>query len=198
MRKIIFLLFCLLFSACVTDSKYAVEKSADKFNNNEITVSMKGGAIDADPLGIVKGAEFSPVVVRDQGGKIKALAIYFNYERNTTYTGEDYLNIGFGSSALFLIDGSEKIELQAGTGDIFFDIDRPLNKTYVEKQDSGIFAITPDQLKKIAYAKDIAVRVSGVSSFKDFPRTPNFHLLKTFLPNIRAFYENEVAPYEAL
>lgn len=200
MKKILILpplLFIISGCAGFIAGKYGVKKETDKFNSNETKIIMTGGVIDLDYLGIVANqAEFNPLVIRSQNNKIIETAIVFTFENNTTYTNDSWLNINQGDTAIFLLNGgSEKITLTAVKGDFDYSVTLPQSTVYTTKYDSGIFPITPDQLKMIACANSIEIRVSGSSSSVDFPRKPNNHLLPSFLSNYRTFYENEVKPY---
>ena len=193
------LIVSLVISGCAASvaSIYGTKQETDKFNNNQTRVTMTGGVIDADYLGIVaNAAEFNPFVVRAQDNKIVAIGILFNFENNVTVTGGKWLNINEGSTATFLLNnGANKTELTAVKGDIDYSVTAPQNTVYTTHFDRGVFSITTDQLKQIATASSVEVRVSGVTSYIDFPRKPNNHVVKNFLPNLKKFYETEVQPY---
>lgn len=189
----------LIVSGCAASmaSMYGVMQETDKFNNNQSRTTMTGGVIDADYLGIVaNAAEFNPFVLRSTDNKIFATGILFTFENTSAVNSSKWLNIREGSTATFLLNnGTEKIALTAVKGDIDYSVAAPQNTIFTTKYDSGVFAITPDQLKQIANATSIEVRVTGASSYIDFPRKPNNHLVDNFLPNLKKFYETEVQPY---
>ena len=185
-----------LLAGCAASvaSKYEVNQEVDRFNDNRTKATMTGGVIDADYLGIVANpASFNPFVVRSRENAILATGIQFSLE----VTGsKDWLNIREGSTATFLLNnGPDKITLKASQGNIDYSVSRPQNVVYTKRLDSGVFQMKPDQLAKIAYATSVEVRVAGASSYIDFPRKPNNHLVENFLPNLRKFYETEVKPY---
>lgn len=189
MRKFVGLLMLstLLYGcAAAVASMYGVRKHVDQFADNQLTVVMTGGVIDADYLGIVTDAgQFNPYVIRSNGGKVIETGILFEFENNTILSGDRWLNIRKGSTAIFLLNnGAERVELKALSGE--FD---------VSVHDRGVFVATPAQLRTIAYATSVEVRVSGASSSIDFPRKPNNHVVDNFLPNLRKFYDTEVAPF---
>jgi len=197
MKKTMTILFALLIlNGCAASfvSKYNVTEEIDKFNNNEVTATMSGGVIDADYLGIVaNAAEFNPFVIRSHDGKIITTGIKFTFE---VVGGSGWLNVRKGSTIKFLINnGSETVIAKAVKGNIDYDVSAPMGTVYTTKYDSGLFYISPEQLRKIAYATTVEVRVSGASAYQDFPRQPNNHLIEDFLPNIKKFYETEVKPY---
>jgi hypothetical protein len=191
----------LLVAGCAASStsRYGVEKEVNKFQKNLITVKMKGGLIDTDHLGTVaNAAKFSPVVIRSQDGKIITTVIEFTLEvtESATGTSAGCLNIQKGSTASFLLNnGADKVVAKAIKGNIDTKVSAPMDKVYATNYDSGIFYITPEQLKRIAYANTVAVRVEGAAAYQDFPRQPNNHLLENFLPNFKTFYDTEVKPY---
>jgi hypothetical protein len=94
-----------------------------------------------------------------------------------------------------LNDGADKVVAEAATGKIDYSVSAPMGTVYTTKYDLGIFPMPPSEFRKIAAAKTIEVRVSGASAYADFPRKPNNHVVDSFLPNLRRFYEEEVAPY---
>lgn len=177
-------------------SKYGTQVHVDKFEGNTTTVTMTGGVIDADYLGIVSSpAEFNPSIVKSKNGELILSVLRFSLERNTTLSRDSWLNITKGSTATFLLDGGEeKIVLEAHAGNIDYSVDAPQNQVFTTLFDKGAFIISPEQLKAIAYAKSIEVKVAGTSSSIVFPRQPNNHLIENFLPNLRKFYETEVVP----
>jgi len=193
------LIVSLLVAGCAASvaSMYGTKQETDKFKNNQTRVTMTGGVIDADYLGMVSNAaEFNPFVIRSQDNKVVATGILFALENNVTITREKWLNINEGSTAIFLLNnGADKIELKAVKGDIDYSVTAPQNTVYTTHFDRGVFSITPDQLKHIANASSIEVRVSGATSYIDFPRRPNNHVVEKFLPNWKKFYETEVQPY---
>jgi hypothetical protein len=186
----------LVLSGCAASvaSMYGVKQETDRFNDNQTRVTMTGGVIDADYLGIVSNAaEFNPFVLRSRENGVLATGIQFSMEAVGT---ENWLNLKQGSTATFLLNnGSAKVVLSAARGDIDYSVSRPQNIVYTTKVDSGVFQGTPDQLKQIAYATSVEVRVAGASSYIDFPRKPNNSVVGNFLPNLRKFYETEVQPY---
>ena len=188
------LVVVLTACAAAVAGKYGVKRDVDKFQDNEVRVTMTGGAIDADYLGIVSNpAEFNPFVVRSKEGQILASGIVFTME---TVEGRGWLNITKGSTATFLLnDGAEKVVSEAATGKIDYSVSAPMGTVYTTKYDLGIFPISPSELREIAAAKSIEVRVSGASAYADFPRKPNNHVVDSFLPNLRRFYDEEIAPY---
>ena len=191
----------LLVAGCAASStsKYGVEKEVNKFQKNLITVKMKGGVIDADYLGTAaNAAKFNPVVIRSQDGKIITTVIEFTLEVTERATGTSYscLNIRKGSTASFLLNnGADKVVAKAIKGNIDTKVSAPMGTVYTTTYDSGIFYITPEQLKRIAYSDTVEVRVEGPSAYQDFPRQPNNHLIENFLPNFKTFYDTEVKPY---
>ena len=199
MRSPVFaLIVSLVLSGCAAVSgQYGTKMDTDKFNNNQTTVMMTGGIIDADPLGMASNpAEFNPFVVRAQNNKIVSMGVYFSFENNVTLTHADWLNIKAGSKAIFLLNnGASRVELVATNGDIKFDVSAPGAMVNTTHFDHGVFSITPAQLKEIANASSVEVRVAGMSSSIDFPRKPNNHLFANFLPNWKKFYETEVQPF---
>jgi len=202
MRKIFMVLSTMLLVAgCAASlpSKYGVEREVNKFQKNLITVKMKGGVIDADYLGTVaNAAKFNPVVIRSQDGKIITTVIEFTLEvtESATGTSSGYLNIRKGSTASFLLNnGADKVVAKAIKGNIDAKVSASMDTVYATNYDSGIFYITPEQLKRIAYSNTVAVRVEGAAAYQDFPRQPNNHLLENFLPNFKTFYDTEVKPY---
>jgi hypothetical protein len=186
----------LMLSGCIgsVTSHYGVSTRVDQFNNNQSIIRMTGGAIDIDYLGnIANAAQFNPVVIRSTENKILALWFSLFMERTGAWK---WLNIREGSIAIFLLDGgSDKITLQASRGDIDYSVTSTFGGVYSTKYDSGSFRLTPQQLMKIAHARNVEIRVVGESSTIDFPRKPNYHLAETFLPNLKRFYETEVKPY---
>jgi hypothetical protein len=202
MRKMVMVLSTMLLVAgCAASStpKYGVEREINKFHKNLVTVKMKGGVIDADDLGTVaNAAKFNPVVIRSQDGKIITTVIEFTLEGTGSATGTHAgcLNIRKGSTASFILNnGSDKVVAKAIKGDSDTNVSAPMGTGYATNYDSGIFYITPDQLKRIAYSNTLAVRVEGAAAYQDFPRQPNNHLLENFLPNFKIFYDTEVKPY---
>lgn len=193
------LVVALAVSGCVATvaTQYGTRQETDKFNNNQTTVTMTGGVIDADYLGIVtNAAEFDPFVVRSQEKKVVATGVQFAFENNVTLSGAKWLTIREGSTAIFLLNnGAERIELKAMKGDIGYSVTAPQNMVNTTHFDRGVFAITPEQLKRIATASSVEVRVSGATSSIDFPRRPNNHVVENFLPNWKKFYETEVQPF---
>jgi len=187
----------VLGCAASVASKYGTKEEIDKFNDNEKRISMTGGVIDADYLGIVaNAAEFNPFVIRSESNKVIATGILFTFENNVTFSGAKWLNIRKGSTATFLLNnGADKIILKAVKGDIDYSVSAPQRTVYTTHYDSGVFAGTPEQLKRIANASSIEIRVSGETSYIDFPRKPNNHVVKSFLPNLKKFYETEIQPY---
>lgn len=184
----------LAISGCAASfvSQYGVERDQDKFRENRITVTMKGGIIDADYLGIVaRPATFNPFVVRSQDNKVLATGMKFTLARAG---GDGGLNIRKGSTATFLIDNSETFEIIAVSGDIDHD-DAAENSVSMTKYDYATFYIDPEKLKRLAYAESVEIRLQGASGYEQFPRLPNRHIVKNFLPNIRTFYEHEVQAY---
>ena len=202
MRKMFMVLSTIILvagCAASSTSKYGVEKEVNKFNKNLITVKMKGGVIDADDLGTVANTvKFNPVVIRSRDGKIITTVIEFTREvtEGATGTSAGCLNIRKGSTASFLLNnGADKVVTKAIKGNIDANVSASMDTVYATNYDSGVFYITPDQLKRIAYANTVAVRVEGAAAYQDFPRQPNNHLLENFLPNFKTFYDTEVKPY---
>ena len=193
------LIVSAVISGCAASvaSMYGTKQETDKYHDNQVRVTMTGGVIDADYLGIVaNAAEFNPFVIRSEEQKVIATGIQFSFENNTTYSGAKWLNVRKGSTAIFLLnDGDEKIELTAVNGDIDYSVTSPQSSVYTTKFDRGTFSVTPDQLGRIADATSVEVRVVGASSYIDFPRKPNNHVVKNFLPNMKKFYEAEVEPF---
>ena len=202
MRKMFMVLSTMLLvvgCAASSTSKYGVEREVNKFQKNLITVKMKGGVIDADHLGtVVNAAKFNPVVIRSQDGKIITTVIEFALEvtERATDTSSGCLNIRNGSTASFLLNnGADRVVTKAIKGNIDTKVSAAMGTVYTTNYDSGIFYITPEQLKRIAYANTVAVRVEGATAYQDFPRQPNNHLVENFLPNFKTFYDTEVKPY---
>jgi hypothetical protein len=193
-RNLFVVAVAVIVAGCASSfaSRYGVEKENDQFKNQTV-VTMTGGVIDADYLGIVSNpAEFNPFVVRSNG-KLVATGLKFSLEITN---GSGWLNIKPGSKAIFLLDGGEeKIELEAAGGDFNYDVSSYSTGVYSTHYDKGVFVIRPDQIEKIANAKSVEVRVSGASAYIDFPRKPNNHVVDNFLPNWRKFYKSEVKPY---
>jgi hypothetical protein len=191
----------LLVAGCAASStsKYGVEREVNKFQKNLITVKMKGGAIDADDLGTgANAAKFNPVVIRSQDGKIITTVIEFTLEvtDSATNTSSKCLNIRKGSTASFYLNnGEHKVVTKAIKGNSDANVSASMGTVYTRNYDSGVFYITPDQLKRIAYANTVAVRVEGATAYQDFPRQPYNHLLENFLPDFKTFYDTEVKPY---
>ena len=196
MKAVLASLIFILISGCAASvaSKYGTSQDVDKFNSNQTTVTMSGGVIDADYLGIVSNpAKFNPFVIRSANNQILNSGISFSYE---TTNGGGWLNIGRGSTATFLLNGgSDKVVLSAATGDIDFNVSAPQSTVYTKKYDAGVFRASIEQLRKISYASDVEVRVIGASNQVDFPRRPNNKIVKNFLPNFKQFYETEIQPY---
>jgi hypothetical protein len=94
-----------------------------------------------------------------------------------------------------LNNGAEKVIAEATSGDIDYSVSAPLGTVYTTHYDRGVFLLSPDDLRRVGEAKTIEVRVTGNSAYLDFPRTPNNHVVDSFLPNIKRFYEEEIAPY---
>ncbi|AAN53475.1 hypothetical protein HRJ35_04480 [Shewanella oneidensis MR-1] len=199
MKQFVAGLFIVLFvSGCAASyaSKYNTVTKTDQFENRT-TTTMTGGVIDADYLGIVaNSAELNPFVIKDSGNKIIALGVKFSMEQVTTTARGSWLNIGKGSSATFLLNnGNDKVELYADDGVIDYSVSSAQRQVYVSEFDNGVFAISPKQLKKLADAQSIEIRVKGLNSSIDFPRRPNNSIVKAFLPNLNKFYYQEVQPY---
>ena len=192
-------MFLVAGCAASSTSKLGVEKEVNKFNKNLITVKMKGGVIDADYLGTVaNAAKFNPVVIRSQDGKIITTVIEFTLEvaKHATGAPSGFLNIRKGSTASFLLNnGADKKVTKAIKGNIDAKVSASMSTVYTPNYDSGIFYITPDQLKRIAYSDTVEVRAEGATAYQDFPRQPNNHLDDDFLPNFKTFYGTEVKPY---
>jgi hypothetical protein len=188
------LVVVLTACAAAVAGKYGVRSDVDKFQDNEVRVTMTGGVIDADYLGIVSNAaEFNPFVARSKDGKILVSGIVFTFE---DVGGTGWLNITKGSTATFLLnEGAEKVVAEAATGKIDYSVTAPQGTVYTTKYDLGVFTLSPQELRKIATAKSIEVRVSGASAYIDFPRKPNNHVVDSFIPNVRRFYDEEIAPY---
>jgi hypothetical protein len=202
MRKMVMVLSTIILAAgCAASpvSKYGVQKEVNKFDKNLITVKMKGGVIDAADLGTVaNAAKFNPVVIRSQDGKIITTVIEFTLEVTASETGTSagFLNIRKGSTASFYLNnGQDKVVTKAIKGNSDANVSASMGTVYTRNNDSGIFYITPEQLKRIAYANTVAVRVEGAAAYQDFPRQPNKHLLENFLPNFKTFYDTEIKPY---
>jgi hypothetical protein len=191
----------LLVAGCAASStsRYGVEKEVNRFNKNLVTVKMKGGVIDADDLGTVaNAARFNPVVIRSQDGKIITTVIEFTLEvsEGATGTSSGCLNIRKGSTASFYLNnGADKVVTKAIKGNSDANVSASMDTVYTRNYDSGVFYITPNQLKRIAYANTVAVRVEGATAYQDFPRQPDNLLLENFLPNFKTFYDTEVKPY---
>lgn len=199
MKQFVAGLFIVLFvSGCAASyaSKYNTVTKTDQFENRT-TTTMTGGVIDADYLGIVSNsAELNPFVIKDSGNKIIALGVKFSMEQVTTTARGSWLNIGKGSSATFLLNnGNDKVELYADGGVIDYSVSSAQRQVYVSEFDNGVFAISPEQLKKLADAQSVEIRVKGLNSSIDFPRRPNNSIVKAFLPNFNKFYYQEVQPY---
>lgn len=171
--------------AAAVAGRYGVKKDVDKFQDEAVRVMMTGGAIDADYLGIVaNAAEFNPFVVRSKNGNLLGSGVLFTLE---VTEARDWLNIGKGSTATFLLNnGAEKLVAEAASGDIDYSVSAPLGTVYTTHYDRGVFLLSPEDLRKIGEAKTIEVRVMGASSYMDFPRRPNNHVVDSFLPNISA------------
>jgi hypothetical protein len=202
MRKMFMVLSTMLLvagCAASSTSNYGVEKEVNKIHKNLVTVKMTGGVIDADYLGTVaNAAKFNPVVIRSQDGKIITTVIEFTLEvtESATGTSSGCLNIRTGSTASFLLNnGADKVVTKAIKGNIDAKVSAPMGSVYTTNYDSGIFYITPEQLKRIAYSDTVKVRVEGATAYQDFPRQPNNHLVENFLPNFKTFYDTEVKPY---
>ena len=202
MRKMLLVLSTILLVAgCAASpiSTYGVEKEVNKFDKNLVTVKMKGGVIDADDLGTVaNAAKFNPVVIRSQDGQIITTVIEFTLEvtGSAAGTSSEFLNIRKGSTASFYLNnGEDKVVTKAIKGNSNANVSASMGTVYTRNNDSGIFYITPDQLKRIAYANTVAVRVEGAAAYQDFPRQPDNHLLENFLPDFKTFYDTEVKPY---
>jgi len=193
------LIASLVVSGCAATMArmYGTKRETDKFNDNLTWVTMTGGVIDANRLGIVaNAAEFNPLVIRSRDNKILATGILFTFENNVTLARARSLSIREGSTATFLLNnGAEKIELRAVKGDSDYSVTAAHNAIYTTYFDRGVFSITPDQLKQIVNASAVEVRVSGATSYIDFPRKPNNHVVEDFLPSWKKFYEREVQPY---
>lgn len=199
MKKFVAGLFIVLFvSGCAASyaSKYNTVTKTDKFEN-QTTIAMTGGVIDADYLGIVSNpAELNPFVIKDSANKIIAVGVKFSMEQLSTAARGAWLNIGKGSTTTFLLNnGNDKVELYADDGVIDYSVSSGLRQVYVKEFDNGVFGISPEQLKKLADAQSIEIRVKGLNSSIDFPRRPNNSIVKAFLPNLNKFYYQEVQPY---
>ncbi|MCT8979910.1 hypothetical protein [Shewanella algae] len=199
MRKFVAGLFIVLFvSGCAASyaSKYNTITKTDKFEN-QTTITMTGGVIDADYLGIVSNpAELNPFVIKDSANKIIALGVKFSMEQLSTAARGSWLNIGKGSTATFLLNnGNDKLVLVADDGVIDYSVSSGQRQVYVKEFDNGVFGISPEQLKKLADAQSVEIRVKGLNSSIDFPRRPNNSIVKAFLPNLNKFYYQEVQPY---
>jgi hypothetical protein len=182
-------LFFLTGCAASFVSQYNVEKSVDEFNDNNVTVTMSGGAIDVDFIGIVtEPAELNPRIVKNKNNELLYASLVFNLEQNHL----NWLNISKDSQmTLLLNDGKNKIILKANYGDTNYSISGATTSKY---WDMGSFSISYSDLKEIGLAKNIKIRVSGISSSIDFPRT-NKKIIENLIPNFRTFYDAEVAPY---
>lgn len=156
---------------------------------------MKGGVIDVDAFGMAtNAAEFNPFVVRSAENKILFICMKFNYER-TGFATQKKLHIEEESTATFLLNnGENKVVLNALKGDARSSTSRYQHTTYHTTEDCGIFFVTPEELKQIAYSKSVEVRVQGRASYMDFPRN-GYHVPPNFIENIKTFYEAEVVPY---
>lgn len=193
-----FVLIAIFISGCAASfaSKYDTKQNFDQFNNRT-KVSMTGGVIDADYLGIISnGAEFNPYVIKGEDNKVVDLGIHFTMENISTSASASWLNVRESSTVIFLLNnGTDKVELKAVTGSIDYSVSAPQNRVYTTEYDQGFFIITPEQMRTIANATSVEVRVTGASSSIDFPRKPNNSIVKNFLPNIKKFYETEVSPF---
>ena len=197
MKRIIVLLSVLfLFAGCAAaprKSEYGTDKKIDALNNDIVTITMQGGLVDATPRGPVSyPVQFNPYVVRSLKGKILSTGIYGTY-----YVGTEIKqgNIAVGSPAIFSLDnGSDTIEIKADKVDFAYIETLVMGGIETTKKTMGWFSITPEELKRIAYANTLTVRVIGVSGYLDFPREKR-QLTESFLPNIKHFYDTEIHPF---
>ncbi len=178
--------------------KYEVEKKIDKFNDNQVRVTMRGGIIDVDPIGAASNAaKFNPFIVKSKNGNRISSGIIFSLERVTRGQDIRWLNIRKGDKAIFLLDdGRDKVVLLAETGSFDSKVKNLQGDIYTTYYDLAIYSATPAQIQRIANAAKVEVRVSGMSSYEEFPRQPNYKLYEGFLPNLKKFYETEIKPYE--
>lgn len=174
--------------------KYGITHEVDRFSDGYETVTMTGGVVDADYLGIVSNpAEFNPFVKRSHNGKV--LLTGFNFSFQEQGAGR-WIGIDKNSTAIFLLDeGRDKVTLKAHDGNIDYSVTAPNRTVYTTKYDSGFFSATADEVERIGLASTVEIRVSGRSRSIDFPRRPNNSITKTFLPNINLFYNAEIRPY---
>ena len=192
MRGVFVFVSALLISGCTTP--YRMTELTDKFSdpNAPMAYAIEDNAIDfPGPTFGIPVSQMNGFVTRDRKtGKV--ISVGFN-SRFVNESGSRWLNIRSGDEVVFLADG-DRIVAKAFNAKMDHDVRRLSTGVTTYYFDFAQYGLTPDQFRRIAYARNLEFQVRGSDGVAEFPRK-DFGFRESFQKNLRQFYDDQVAPY---
>lgn len=181
--------------------KFKVEQSDDRFSTNGLTtfsghynrISKKSlaGGIHIDDTGVF----VEPFAVKNQvGGKLVGLSFFIHNEASYSTNYGSPLTLGVPLRITFITGEDAPIALAIKRGDSAWNdvttYNSITNSASTAISETGFADVTPEQFVRIINATALAVKIEGdkrsmVYETKD--------IAKTFVPNLKSFYERYVA-----
>jgi hypothetical protein len=173
-------------------SPYLVKNHADEFTDpaaNLIFRSMVGNHIyERDPMGLVPFSELNiDMGIHKKSNKIVASSLFLKNVRSSGRGQSSPLYIKDGDKLIIITD-SARITLAARYTKSYSKSEILMGRLHYTYFDLAHYAISKDDLKKIADAKNIKFRVTGSEGMQDYSVVN-----ETFLPNLSRFYVEEIS-----
>lgn len=193
-RNVLLFVFIVFIVGCAYpySSPYIVKNQNDEFADPNVDLifrTMVGNHIyERDPVGLVPFSELNiEMGIHKKSNKIIAISLFLKNIRFSArgYSGPLYIRNG---DKLIIIADTERIILAAKSTKAHFTSKILMGRLDYTYYDMAHYEISKDDLKKIADAKKIKLRVTGSDGSQDYSIVN-----ETFLPNISRFYSEEIS-----
>lgn len=175
----ILIMVLLLVGGCTPS--YEIREVTDQFSDpgKPVTFMTRGNLIQIGIGTFVPWQdEMNAYVDRDrQTGKVVDVGFIVGIGASLG----SHMMIMRGDELTFIAD-SERISVSAASGRIGYGLD------------IGVYSVTIEQFKKIAYANALEFKIQGRRSSRSYPER-NFNLLESFRENLRRFYTEQIHPF---
>ncbi len=173
-------------------SPYLVTNEVDEFTdpNDELVFrSMAGNHIyERDPMGLVPFSELNITMgIHKKSNKIIDSSLFLKNVRSSARGHSIPLYIKDGDKLIIITD-TARIILAARSTKTYSKSEILMGRLHYTYFDLAHYAISKDDLKKIAEAKSIKLRVTGSEGNQDYSIVN-----ETFLPNLSRFYAEEIS-----
>ncbi len=197
MIKRIAILFIALFVSFLVgcaypyQSPYIVNDQTDEFTDPKADLifrDMRGNHIyERDPMGLTQFSELNGVAaIHKKSKKIVGISLFLKNVRCNARGQSGPLYIRDGNEMIIVTD-STRIVLVARSTKSYSKSEILMGRVHFTYFDLAHYAISKENLKLIAEAKSIKIRVTGSNGIHDYSIVN-----ETFLPNISRYYTEEV------